>query len=150
MKIGIADRDTRRVASAASSSASRVFRLVPGYRQADSVLSPRPGMTRAASERLAWRRRRPRHRMSARQETLDRYRHLRAITKQHLGGALKHLSKNAIKEAARRLGLWSAGKLVLDSPDELNLVFDVACSTPGLASRASWIALPALIRRPRG
>src|SRR3954451_20717112 len=88
--------------------------------------------------------------MSARQETIDCYRHLRAITKQHLGGALKHLSKNAIKEAARRLGLWSAGKLVLDSPDELNLVFDVACSTPGLASRASWIALPALIRRPRG
>jgi hypothetical protein len=64
--------------------------------------------------------------MSARQETIDCYRHLRAITKQHLGGALKHLSKNAIKEAARRLGLWSAGKLVLDSPDELNLVFDVA------------------------
>jgi hypothetical protein len=64
--------------------------------------------------------------MSTRQETLDRYRHLRTLTKQHLGGALKHLSKNAIKEAARRMGLWSAGRLVLDSPDELDLVCDVA------------------------
>jgi hypothetical protein len=64
--------------------------------------------------------------MSARQETIDRYRHLRTLTNQHLGGALKHVSKTAIKEAARRIGLWSAGKLVLDSPDELNLVFDVA------------------------
>jgi hypothetical protein len=51
--------------------------------------------------------------MGARQETIDRYRHLRTLTKQHLGGALKHLSKNAIKEAARHIGLWSAGKLVL-------------------------------------
>ena len=64
--------------------------------------------------------------MSARQETIDRYRHFRAITKQHLGGALKHLSRTAIKEAAQRLGLWSRGKLVLDSPDEMDLVFDVA------------------------
>jgi hypothetical protein len=64
--------------------------------------------------------------MGARQETIDRYRHLRTLTRQHLSGALKHLSKTAIKEAARRIGLWSAGKLVLDSPDELNLMFDVA------------------------
>src|SRR3954451_5547224 len=81
----------------------------------NSVLSPRPGMTGAAWARPACRRR-PRHRMGARQETLDRYRHLRTITNQHLSGALKHLSKTAIKEAARRIGLWSAGKLVLDSP----------------------------------
>src|SRR3954467_7807753 len=64
--------------------------------------------------------------MTARQETIDRYRHFRAIAKQHLGGALKHLSRTAIKEAAQRLGLWSRGKLVMDSPDELGLVFDVA------------------------
>jgi hypothetical protein len=64
--------------------------------------------------------------MSARQETIDRYRHFRAIAKQHLGGALKHLSRTAIKEAAQRVGLWSRGKLVMDSPDELDLVFDVA------------------------
>jgi hypothetical protein len=43
--------------------------------------------------------------MSARQEAIDRYRHLRTLTNQHLGGALKHLSKTAIKEAARRIGL---------------------------------------------
>jgi len=59
--------------------------------------------------------------MSARQETIDRYRHFRAIAKQHLGGALKHLSRTAIKEAAQRLGLWSRGKLVMDSPDEMGL-----------------------------
>ena len=52
--------------------------------------------------------------MSARQETIDRCRHFRAIAKQHLGGALKHLSRTAIKEAAQRLGLWSSGKLVMD------------------------------------
>src|SRR4029453_6564974 len=45
---------------------------------------------------------------------------------QHLGGALKHLSRTAIKEAAQRVGLWSRGKLVLDSPDEMGLGFDVA------------------------
>src|SRR4051794_8119443 len=97
-------------------------------------------MTGAAWARPACRRR-PRHRMGARQETIDRYRHLRTITNQHLSGALKHLSKTAIKQAARRIGLWSAGKLVLDSPEELNLVFDVASSIPGLASRAPLIAL---------
>ena len=43
--------------------------------------------------------------MGARQETIDRYRHLRTITNRHLSGALKHLSKTAIKEAARRIGL---------------------------------------------
>lgn len=64
--------------------------------------------------------------MSARQETIDRYRPFRAIAKQHLGSALKHLSRTAIKEAAQRLGLWSRGKLVMDSPDEMGLVFDVA------------------------
>ena len=64
--------------------------------------------------------------MSARQETIDRYRHFRAIAKQHLGGALKHLSRTAIKEAAQRVGLWSRGKLVMDSPDEMDLMFDVA------------------------
>src|SRR5688572_5594661 len=50
----------------------------------------------------------------------------RAIAKQHLGGALKHLSRTAIKEAAQRVGLWSRGKLVLDSPDDMDLVLDVA------------------------
>jgi len=64
--------------------------------------------------------------MSARQETIDRYRHFRTLAKQHLSGALKHLSKTAIKEAAQRVGLWSRGMLVMDSPDEMDLVFDVA------------------------
>jgi hypothetical protein len=67
-----------------------------------------------------------RQRMSARQATIDRYRHLRTIAKQHLSGALKHLSQTAIKEAAQRVGLWSRGMLVMDSPDEMDLVFDVA------------------------
>src|SRR3954452_20456866 len=39
------------------------------------------------------------------------------IAKQHLSGALKHLSRTAIKEAARRVGLWSRGMLVMDNPD---------------------------------
>ena len=45
---------------------------------------------------------------------------------------LKEFKKNpdaypgSIKEAAQRVGLWSRGKLVMDSPDEMDLVFDVA------------------------
>mgnify|MGYP006162069509 CR=1 FL=1 len=47
--------------------------------------------------------------MSARQETIDRYRHFRAIAKQHLGGALKHLSRTAIKEAAQLIRVALTG-----------------------------------------
>jgi len=88
--------------------------------------------------------------MTTRQETIDRYRHFRAIAKQHLGGALKHLSRTAIKEAAQRLGLWSRGKLVLDSPDEMDLVFDVAVFDTRSGQSRALDRSRALTQRPRG
>jgi hypothetical protein len=68
--------------------------------------------------------------MDARQETIDRYRHLREVAKQHVSGALKHLSKNAINDAARRVGLLSGGAIVADSFDEMTLAFDLAVLGP--------------------
>src|SRR3954452_8240969 len=68
--------------------------------------------------------------MDARQETIDRYRHLREVAKQHVTGALKHLSKNAINGAARRVGLLSGGAIVADSFDEMTLAFDLAVLGP--------------------
>ena len=86
--------------------------------------------------------------MTTRQETIDRYRHFRAIAKQHLGGALKHLSRTAIKEAAQRLGLWSRGKLVLDSPDEMDLVRNAAAREIAGLYRRRLEAILRLIPRP--
>src|SRR3954451_14833993 len=68
--------------------------------------------------------------MDARRETIDRYRHLREVAKQHVSGALKHLSKNAINDAARRVGLLSGGAIVADSFDEMTLAFDLAVLGP--------------------
>jgi hypothetical protein len=68
--------------------------------------------------------------MDARRETIDRYRRLREVAKQHVSGALKHLSKNAINDAARRVGLLSGGAIVADSFDEMTLAFDLAVLGP--------------------
>jgi len=68
--------------------------------------------------------------MDTRQETIDRYRHLREVAKGYLSGALKHLSKSAINDAARRVGLLSGGAIVADSFDEMTLAFDLAVLGP--------------------
>jgi hypothetical protein len=68
--------------------------------------------------------------MDTRQETIDRYRHLREVAKGYLSGALKHLSKSAINDAARRVGLLSRGTIVADSFDEMTLAFDLAVLGP--------------------
>ena len=64
-----------------------------------------------------------------RAEVLARYRHLREISKQHHSGAMEFLSKDAIISQARRLSLAQGKRLVLDSMDDLNLVFDLAIHT---------------------
>ena len=64
-----------------------------------------------------------------RDEILQRYRHLRAISTGHHSGALKFLSRQALLEHAKRLGLATGGMLVAESEAEMTLVFDLALYT---------------------
>lgn len=64
-----------------------------------------------------------------RDEVLQRYRHLRLISIGHHSGALKFLSRPALLELAKRLGLAAQGILVAESEAEMTLVFDLALYT---------------------
>jgi hypothetical protein len=64
-----------------------------------------------------------------RNEVLDRYRHLRAISTQHHNAALKFLARFTILEHARRLGLAKGKALFVQNEAELTLVFDLAIYT---------------------
>ena len=64
-----------------------------------------------------------------RDEILQRYRHLRMISIGHHSGALKFLSRQALLEHAKRLGLAAQGILVAESEAEMTLVFDLALYT---------------------
>jgi len=64
-----------------------------------------------------------------RDQILQRYRHLRAISTGHHSGALKFLSRKALLEHAKRLGLATGGMLVAESEAEMTLVFDLALYT---------------------
>ena len=64
-----------------------------------------------------------------RDEVLQRYRHLRLISIGHHSGALKFLSRQALLEHAKRLGLATGGMLVAESEAEMTLVFDLALYT---------------------
>jgi hypothetical protein len=66
---------------------------------------------------------------SSRQELLARYRHFRAISKQHHSAVIKLLTKDAIMSQAKRLRLTRGKTLVVGSMDELNLAFDLAIYT---------------------
>jgi len=65
----------------------------------------------------------------SRDAVLARYRHLREISKRHHSEVLKFLSKDAILQHARRLGLAHGKTLVLDDLDELDYAFDLAIHT---------------------
>jgi hypothetical protein len=64
-----------------------------------------------------------------REEILERYRQLRAISTRHHSGALEYVSRPTILEHAKRLGLAAGGMLVADSDEEMTLVFDLALYT---------------------
>jgi hypothetical protein len=64
-----------------------------------------------------------------REEILERYRHLRAISTHHQGAALKFLSRPAILEHAKRLGLGAGKGLLAESEEEMVLAFDLALYT---------------------
>jgi hypothetical protein len=75
--------------------------------------------------------------LSSRAEVLARYRRFRDISKQHHSAVLDFLSTDAIMAQARRLGLAQGKTLILDSMDDLNLVFDLIIHTgPKDRSRA--------------
>jgi hypothetical protein len=62
-------------------------------------------------------------------QILERYRHLRAISIGHHSGAMAFVSKQAVLEYAKRLGLATGGMLVAESEAEMTLVFDLALYT---------------------
>ena len=64
-----------------------------------------------------------------RDEVLQRYRHLRLISIGHHSGAMAFVSKQAVLEHAKRLGLATGGMLVAESEAEMTLVFDLALYT---------------------
>jgi len=66
---------------------------------------------------------------ASREEILTRYRHLRALATRHHSEALKFLSRSAILEQARHLGLTRGKMLVAESLDEMTLAFDLAIHT---------------------
>jgi len=66
---------------------------------------------------------------SSRSEVLARYRHLREISKRHHSKMLDFLSRDAVFQHARRLGLAHGKTLVLDDMDELTFAFDLAIHT---------------------
>ena len=65
----------------------------------------------------------------SREEVLARYRHLRAISTRHHTEAMNFLSRPALLEQARHLGLAAGETLVAESFDELTLAFDLAIHT---------------------
>src|SRR4051794_8985125 len=65
----------------------------------------------------------------SREEVLARYRHLRAISTRHHTEALRFLSRPALLEQARQLGLTTSEMLVAESMDEFTLVVDLAIHT---------------------
>jgi len=61
-----------------------------------------------------------------REEILDRYRRLRAISTHHHSAALKFLSGPALLAHAKHLGLAVGRTLLADSEEEMILTFDLA------------------------
>ena len=69
-----------------------------------------------------------------REEILERYRQLRAISTRHHSAALELVSREAVLEHARRLGLAEGRMLVAESEEEMTLVFDLALYRAPLGS----------------
>jgi hypothetical protein len=64
-----------------------------------------------------------------RAEKISRYRHLRAIAKQHQNAAIKFVSGPTMLDYGHRLGIVHGNTFICDSPDELAFVFDLALYT---------------------
>ncbi len=64
-----------------------------------------------------------------RNEILNRYRHLRAISTRHHGATLDRVARPAILERAKHLGLAYGQTLVAESEEAMTLIFDLAIYT---------------------
>jgi len=72
-----------------------------------------------------------------RDDIVDRYLHLREISKKLHDGALNFISDDALLNCARRLGLAQGKTLLLDDADEIYYIYDLAVYTaPPDRSRA--------------
>lgn len=60
---------------------------------------------------------------------MERDRHLRAIGTRHPSGAVEFLSRSAVLEHAKRLGLTTGQMLVAESEEEMTLVIGLALDT---------------------
>jgi len=67
--------------------------------------------------------------LETREEVLSRYRHLRAISRQHYSELLKRVPYESMLHQARRLGLAQGKALNLDDAPHMNLVLDLAQHT---------------------
>jgi hypothetical protein len=73
-----------------------------------------------------------------REERLRQYRHFRAINKRQQSEAMDCVSHTTVLDCARRLGLARGRMLLLDNPDEINLVFDLVVHA-GISGRSRAI-----------
>jgi hypothetical protein len=64
-----------------------------------------------------------------RSEKISRYRHLRAICKQHHNAAIKFVGGPTMMEIGRRIGLVHDNTIICDSVDDMAFVFDLALYT---------------------
>ena len=64
-----------------------------------------------------------------RAEVLARYRHLRAISKQHHSKILDFVSSSTLLQQARRIGISDGRRLILDSMSEFDLLSDLVVYT---------------------
>ncbi len=64
-----------------------------------------------------------------RQEIIARYRRLRTITRAHHNRCLEFIASDALLRHGRRLGLARGKTFLVDNPDEMNFVFDLAIHT---------------------
>jgi hypothetical protein len=64
-----------------------------------------------------------------RKEKISRYRHLRAIAKQHHNAAIKFVGGPTMMEIGRRIKLVHGNTIICDSVDDMAYIFDLALYT---------------------
>ena len=64
-----------------------------------------------------------------RAEAIVRYRHLRAVSKQHLNAAMDFVARPTMMEHARKLGVAFANTIILDNMDDFAYINDLALFT---------------------
>jgi hypothetical protein len=64
-----------------------------------------------------------------REEILDRYRNLRAVSMRHQTAAVNFVARSAILQRAKYLGLAQKQAIVAESEEEMTLIFDLAVHT---------------------